>query len=527
MARGFVTERPRGTRMGPSRLTSPWQVIARASGRKSSTSRPIEDRRAGRLTPIGAIVIAASMLAVVGAWADYDIFWHLANGRLMVEDGVFPSRDQFSWSAAGTEVISHSAQIDRFYYVVWKLGGDRGIAWFAALTFGLAMLPFALLIGRLRLHPVVEAGGLMLMSFALLPYHGARPHLVAAALFGAIVYLLDRPFGSRRGIAVGLLLGLWATMHGSFHVGFGVVGIAAIVWAWDRDARAMRWAVLSLLVGSILSVLTPYGVRLWIVPLTIAVHPLHLTINQDWSGLRPFALEYAGMGLLLLAALAVGVVGSSSPRSLAAIAIALAAIHLARLTVFAAPLLAVVVLVRLVERTTRLTLDPGHPMFAVATARKTGLASWAVLLLAAAGIGLLPSTGSSGAAMAPLPNEAVDRLVECAESGAVWNDFNWGGYLIWRGDGAFTVGIDGRGIGGDDDTLYPTARFIDYLVVAQGRHGWEEIVQMSPASYALVPADGVLSDAGLAGWRRVFQDDVAALFVREGSAWNCGRGECE
>src|SRR5690348_16298159 len=119
----------------------------------------------------------------------------------------------------GHVFVAYSAQADRLFYVLWRAGGAPLHGLFSALAFGLALLPFAMLAGRLRVRPLVLAITLLLAGFAMLPFRGLLPHVLAFALSGLIVYLLERPFGLWRALLVGALLGLWANLHGTFLVG--------------------------------------------------------------------------------------------------------------------------------------------------------------------------------------------------------------------------------------------------------------------------------------------------------------------
>jgi hypothetical protein len=484
---------------------------ARSAGRREA------GWRLDRLTPAGALILLAAMANMIRRWADYDIFWHLANGRLMVDQGVFPSPDHFSWSMTNHLYVAYSAQIDRIYYLLWQVGDAPALGSASTLVFALVLLPFALLAGRLAARPLALALALIVIAFALLPFRGARPHVVAFGLFGLIAYLLERPFGNGQLFLVGMTLGVWANVHGTFQVGYGLVGVAVCSWLLAGDIQSATRAGLALAVGFGLSLFSPYGPHLWLYPFQTVSNP-YLGVNEEWGGLRPLTLLGSGMGLLLATALSVGIWRPTEPRSLAAIGLALLSIQLVRFTPFAAPLLGFVVLERLVERVPRLRLkvEAGPPAFGVTASRRSGIAAWSLLLVGAPLIGLGTPGSLEAAAFEPMPQQAVDKLLACGSPAPIWNDYNWGGYLVWRGNARYPVGIDGRA-----ETLYSNQVFLDYLRVWQGRDGWKEIVQRSPAKYALLRRDAATRIDKLPGWRQVFRDDVATLSVRDGAVWRC------
>jgi hypothetical protein len=466
------------------------------------------------------MILVAAMRVPLHSWADYDIFWHLSNGRLMVRDGVSPSPDRFSWTGAGRDVALHYVQADRILYLLWDWRGPQAMAMFSALLFLGALLPFALLVGRLGLKPLVEAGAMLILASAYLPLVGARPHLLGVWMLGILALVLHRPFGLKAAITAGIALGCWINLHGSFPVGFAFVGLSAAIWAYRRDIRSAVMAGGALMLGGVGAIVSPAGMAALKFNYGDTSHPSMTSINADWSGFRPFMLACAPMTILIAVALAIGVWNRLEPRTLVCLMLVIATLQYARFTVFAAPILLLEILDRLQCRTTRLTIAPGSSM--AATIRRPIIAwgSWVMLA-----IGVLytlmsaPSSPIEQSAMHPIPTEAVKQLIACGSPAPVWNDFNWGGYLIWKTDGRYLVSIDGRSTPTLDD-LYSAEEFNDYIAVAEGRIGWEKLVQDSPAQYALLP----LSSApigSLPGWHQVFADNVATLSVRDGAVWTC------
>lgn len=469
-----------------------------------------------RLTPPIAIVLVAVMFFPLQQWADYDIFWHLSNGRLLAEDGLFPSPDRFSWSAAGGHVALNSVQVDHLFYLIWQWAGPAALASFSALLYGAALLPFALYIGRVGFQPWAEVVALIFLAVALLPYSGARPHLLGTVILGLLVLLVERPFGLWKALAAGAALGLWVNLHGSFFVGFVLMGSAAFAWLMLRDRRATACATLSLAIGASATALSPYGLELWRMPFRVSSHPLLSTVNTDWFSLRPFSPSYAPMGLLILAAAALGTWRRWEPRTLAALILILPAIQYARLTPFAAPLLFVVVIDRLVERAPWIAITSTSSIARHAARRSMEGIAWGIVILGTILLSIKAPSQIESSAIYPFPEVAVDRLLECGAPGPVWNDYNWGGYLLWRGNGEYTVAIDGRA-----EALYAVDVFTDYLTVVQGQIGWDRIIQQSPAQYALIPADSLFSIGSLPGWQVVHTDAVAILAARTNAVWLC------
>ena len=473
-----------------------------------------------RLTPIAAVILIAATRIPLRRWADFDVFWHLSNGRLMVRDGISPSPDQYSWSGAGRDVALHYVQADRLLYLIWQWNGTAALSLLSAVMFAAALLPFALLIGRLALRPIVEAAAILFLAITFLPYIGARPHLLGVWLLGVLALLVERPFGLRKATAAAVSLGLWVNLHGSFPLGFVLVGLAAVLWAIRRDLRSSAMAMLAFSMGASAAALSPVGLSALQFDIVGTSHPVMSDINSDWVGLRPFSPEYAPMSLLIVAAVALGVWRGWDARTFLCLPLVLVTIQYARFTVFAAPLLMVVVLERLVTRVPSLIVDPKSKMGRTIRAQSTEWFAWSLLT---AGVLLMTAMAPSGKiedeAFIPLPETAVAKLMSCGTPSPIWNDFNWGGYITWKSDGQYLTSIDARSTPTLDD-LFPAEVFNDYIRVQQARAGWEAIVQDSPSQYALVPNQSAPIET-LPGWRLVYKDSISVLSVRDGAVWNC------
>jgi hypothetical protein len=83
---------------------------------------------------------------------------------------------------------------------------------------------------------------------------------------------------------------------------------------------------------------------------------------------------------------------------------------------------------------------------------------------------------------------------------------HFGGYLIYRFSGARKVFFDGR------SDFYGADFMQQYFTLSTARPGWREIARRFGFTHALLPNDSALGDAlAHAGWRRISQDQVAAL----------------
>jgi hypothetical protein len=327
--------------------------------------------------------------------------------------------------------------------------------------------------------------------------------------------LFERPFGFRKAVVGGLLLGLWVNAHGFFLVGFMFVGCAAACWTVIGERRAATWATLALPIGAAATFLSPVGPELWKMPFRLNSNPM-LSYNLDWVGLRPFSFGYAPMGLLIVAAAALGVWRRTDPRTLAALVLIVATIQYARFIPLAAPLLLILVLERLTVRVGWLRVNPESEFGRTMADPRLGKMAIGIFLLGFVAVSTKAPAQIAEASFYPLPDSAVNQLLACGSPAPVMNDYDWGGYLLWRGDGKYKVVIDGR-----SETLYPVQVFEDYFSAKTDYQQWTTFLQTSPAQYVLMPKEATLHIETLPGWQIVYNDDVAFLAKRDSAVWTC------
>ncbi len=110
-----------------------------------------------------------------------------------------------------------------------------------------------------------------------------------------------------------------------------------------------------------------------------------------------------------------------------------------------------------------------------------------------------------------MPVEAVNYLEQRDIKGPVLSPDYWGGYLIYRLYPKALVVVDDR------HDLYGEEFFKSYLKMMHGGRGWKEFLSAHDASFVLLPRDAALASLldGAGGWKSVYSDEVAVLFVRD------------
>lgn len=196
---------------------------------------------------------------------DPDFGWHLQAGNYIRGHGI-PSHDIFTYTARTFRWIDHEWGNDVIVSLLYGLGGYGLLA----VVFG-GVWTLALFMAGSRSRLLV----LLLAVAAMTPYAGIRP-IAWTVLFLAL--LLKVLPGSHRRLIwfLPILFVLWANLHAGF-----IVGLALIAYFAIRKRQKALVAILAL--SCLATFINPYGPRLYVeVARTTFDGSLHFEISE-WS----------------------------------------------------------------------------------------------------------------------------------------------------------------------------------------------------------------------------------------------------
>jgi tetratricopeptide (TPR) repeat protein len=399
----------------------------------------------------------------------FDIWWHLANGRELVEGRGLPAENRFSFTYPEHPVVPTHWLFGLGALGVYRLAGVDGLVLAKAVAVGCAFLIVYLAALKRGAHPVVAAAVTALGVLASRPRFLERPHLftmIGLAAFAWAVCELRR--GNKR---LAWLLppaaALWANLHAGCLFGVGLLCIeacasgAAWLWAHRRastgaDAGGERRSGADVARISIAAALS--AVAVMASPATWTVYPYNLWhVNLDdvvplVELRRTLPGEYPEFYLLVVAAAAALV----ADRRAAALGDALAVAVFAALGAYAVRAVPDFVLVATpivaLHATRAWDRSAGRPWreaVGAALARVPfAVASLALLVLPVAGH-LAGGPGGRyhiglGNARAFFPEAAAQFVADHLPNDRVFNDLSSGGYLAWHWYPARRIFIDGR-----------------------------------------------------------------------------------
>ncbi len=472
---------------------------------------------------LGTMLVGAVFIVGRAFVVDPDVWWHAKAGQIILATRHWPTTEPFSFTVGG------QPWIDCEWLGDVLIGGVSRVAGLQGLDALLILLGSAIMVA-LYAYATLRSGNskagflastllflLATTSFSL------RPQMLGYLFIILTLIALER-FRQGRKLALWFLPGmflLWINTHGSWVIGLGVI---FVFWASGLTEfrvgglEARRWSAtdrrrLSLVFFLCLAVipLTPYGTQIAAYPFEVAFKmPLGVGSVSEWQTM-PFNLPGGKLFLALLLGFLLVQVAFRLKWRLEELALFLfgtmmACLHVRFLLIFVpffAPLVATVLArwLPVYDRKKDQYLLNGVLMSVVAIA---------MVWYFPARADMQRITGNQ------FPVKAVEYLRQHSVPGPIYNNYNFGTYLLWSD---YKVFIDGR-----SDIYERGGAFADYLHISRLRTGALAVLQSYGVQSCLLERDEPLATmlAVLPEWQKVYGDNLSVLFVRRNSGASGG-----
>jgi hypothetical protein len=461
---------------------------------------------------VGVGVYAVFVLAGNHLLIDPDTMWQISIGQWIVDHGMVPHTDVYSFTMRGQPWISTQWLAQVAYAEVYAIAGWNGPVVLASLCIATTFALFTRFLAR-RLS---ESTTLVFVAAALaltVPHLLARPHVLALPVMMAWVGGLVQAADRRGAPSLWLLplMTLWANLHGGFVLGLALAAPIALDAVLNADAAqrkllALRWAAFAV-AALAASCVTPYGWESLLASRKILALGEALPLIMEWrpadfSSLGPLEVcLLLGFGLVLYR-------GISLPPL--RIVLLLGMLHMALSQGRSVETFALLVPLFLAAPLARQIGGAEENAKPAAAPRGVLFAGLAAVLLAgtvayASVVRFEPHTrGSPVAAVAELKKLHFSR---------VFNDYDFGGYLIANGVAPF---IDGR------TELYGEKFFVDHNA-ASGLMKPENLFRLLDeydieATLMRTQSAATTLLDHMDGWQKVYTDDIATIHVRKTGA---------
>lgn len=476
------------------------------------------------------IFLLALFVSAVRPTSDPDMWWHLRTGEVILEQGI-PRQDVFSFTVSDHHWITHEWLSQLIMWMLYVAGGfDALILSFAAIIALAFWLVFRSCVGQ----PYLPVFVTLVAAFASAPTWGVRPQMFNLLFLASFLFITEgvrsKRYTTRAYLWFLPLSILWANLHSGFMI--GVVFLAAVAigdavqlllgarlpQSGSKQTTRQIGALGLSAAGSLMAgAINPNGFRLWLYPLETLSSPAMQGFILEWQS--PELREYFFWPFVVL--LLLGILGWTYGRRPSAsdtllflgtgLAGLLSARNISLFAVVATPIVCRALWPAVVfvshgyledsDRNGRRSVS-GHMLF-------VNYVLLGLCMLAAT-IYVANTLAKNEQVIATrYPVAAVDFLFESGlEKARGYNEYAWGGYLIWRGIPVF---VDGRADVYGDEFLF---------LYQQGRQlepNWREPLDSFNVDYVLMDRNARLGTMlrEVSGWREVYVDDLARVFLRK------------
>lgn len=465
---------------------------------------------------------------------DTDLWWHLKAGEETWVNARPLVVDPFSFTRFGEAWINHSWLSQVILYLLFKGGGFLALG---GLMASLATISMGFVYYQMSGPALLKVFLLILGSTVAAVVWTARPQLISLVLFSVVATLLYLYKWKQRDHLKWLpvIFFLWANLHGGYPLGFLLIGAMIVgelinhlmvessrnILGWRQIGRLMLWSVIS----AFALLINANGLNIWKIPFqTVEVSALQQFISE-WAS--PDFHEFFQQPFLWLLFATLAAVGLSRRRidgtDLVTVILFAYMGLVARRNFGPFAIAALPVLSRNLwaaiqswgknaeeESSTGIDDPPGQPRQRPRWQRRINLVIVGILALAAYGklyAVTYPSVVES-AVISTEPQTAVDWMIENKLKGNVFNEYNWGGYLIWRTQD-LPVFVDGR------TDLFGDKILSEWLTAIQAGEGWSDILNKWQVEYVFIDPERPLAKAlPEQGWKLLYSDAQAVVYAK-------------
>ncbi len=469
---------------------------------------------------IAGLLVALMCLTVRSRFSDPDLWWHLKLGELIWNTHRIPRVDLFSYTAAGHSWIPQEWLSQVTIYAAYFGGGYTGLMlWFCVLVSALAIATYALCAVYSGNPKVAFVGGLAFWLFSTVGL-AIRPQLIGFLLLSCQLFILH--LGSSRDSRYFLVLpplfAFWINLHSSFI--FGLIVFVVVLFCSfcefrlgllvsQRLERRTRMILTASFALSLIALFAnPIGPKLIWYPLDVMLKlRLNTTQISEWqppqfNNMRSLAVLTVAL-LILLIPLLRRIELTFQELLFTAIGFGLAVQHERMLFLFG--ILSAPILCRLLAT----AWDQYEPD------RDRPLPNAALLAVSVGALVLgFPSRHLlSWQVERGNPVKAVDFINRSGLAGRMFNEYVYGGYLIWAAP-QHKVFVDGRG-----DVFEWTGVLADYGKLITVQADPRPLLEKYRVDFCVLSRGAPLVNALplLPGWTKIYFDDSSVVFARSGA----------
>lgn len=462
---------------------------------------------------------------------DGDLPRHLLTGNLILESGQIPQFDLFSYRTVNKPGIPHEWLAQVLFFVSYDLLGLSGVV---LLTAVIVTATWLLVYKQTFAHSGSLFSAILFTSLAVgasLIHVLPRPHLFTYLLTAVWVIVLERIRNGkpRIGWLLPLLMLLWVNLHGMFVLGIIILGIyfvggmlddSPLIWLTNSKGKAMLAGGIFALLATLFS---PSGIKIWETIFALGSNayitariPEYQSANFHEPETWPFILIL----LLLIISLARNVTKTPWSHILLVASFTGIALYTSRMIPLFAIVSAPIAAQALADWIRHAYPESRYLVMEKNIARINASSNGFVWIpIVAITVAVLFQSGKTIDAESRgnvfndrfFPVAATTWLQAHPQRGHMFNEFDWGGYLLLHLWPAQQIFMDGHThIYGEDLTR-------EYEQVITLSKSWESILTKYNVEWVIMRANAPLINALISSgnWAIAYQDGAATILIRK------------
>jgi len=467
------------------------------------------------------VFITVIFLGLVGMAArnvvDPDAWWHLKTGEYIAAHRHVPHTDPFSYTRAGAPWVAHEWLTDLTLYGIYRVASWGGLILVFAAILSAA---FFLLFLRCAGSPYIAGILTLFGAWATAPMWGVRPQMLSLFLASLWLWILERSERNHNLLWwTPLVMLLWVNLHAGFALGIALLLLFLASEIVERALGQHAVEPSNLRIGTLAAAfvlnllvvpLNPYGARMYTYPLETLRSQAMQNYIVEWASPNFHRIEYLPLLILLLVTvglLAWSNAGLRAREMLLLLVGAFAALSAIRMI----PLL-VMIAVPIISK----SLQPNSASrLRVQRTRRFSISflNAGILLFMAAFVAIHLThvfRRQHQSEAEHFPAAPIVLLETQPASGPIFNQYDWGGYLIWRLYPQTKVFIDGRA------DLYGEPLLQQFAETYQLKRNWKGVLAEWGIATIIVPPDSALA-TGLRtspDWTVSYEDSRAVVFSK-------------
>jgi hypothetical protein len=474
-------------------------------------------------------VVAAPLIAIRGSvkltQADGDLSAHIRMGQTILSTGHIPVHSLASYTAAADPMAGHAWLSEIIFALLFRWGGLPLLCVVTGIIVGLTHGMIALFLRKRGVDPRWAFLATML-SLALASTHWlTRPHMFSIVGAALTLFLLESERPKRELLFIPLFV-IWTNLHGGWMYGLAMIAMYIVgdlaQGAFDPETRSSCIASakrnsMAFAIASLCTLVNPFGIRL---DREVFGAVTSTSLAKNIAEYQPPNFQDSGQWPFLLAILGTLALFSLQNRRIRLRWLGLIVMSLffalrsfrniALFGVTAWPLIALQARKGLPRLKLPFRIFPEFARLDPNSRVGILAAPVAVLMLAVGlnhgkigGVSVIADTFNPK----KFPTEAVARARQAGLEGRVFDNWAWGGYIMYAWPEA-RLHVD--------PLKFNDVTIKSYTIIEEMRPGWQQEMDRWQIQTVLIASNSPMS-AGLMlepAWKQWYRDSTAVIFRR-------------